>query len=320
MLTIFKSINTKNSAIQASTKAVHEETVKIVDAQLGQMATQMSALDGFVTRARAQNDNILEEHIGGLLQISLHVAQMQMEISQNMEQREVELQAYQQEATSTNEELRSATDSASSAILSSVKTAQEAIHGDTLQDYVPTGETPQKREWSYPTRLPSTANHQSIIAARRGLPDPTVEAKTPSTSRTPGRSPKKQPSPRKGSPSKSSPSKTKVFSDEKTQTMTKPLKASHESLTEPLKGLKEINVNVVPRPASAAGDHLVHPFSKSVGSGQPPLKRHATATGEMRLNSTKARTPKTRTPGVENLSQSIGPGGGRRLRSSPQES
>ncbi len=299
---------------------MHEETVKIVDAQLGQMATQMSALDHFVTRARAQNDDMLEEHIGGLLQLSLQVAQLQTEASQTIDEHDTSLQNFQENANGANAELGSIVADLASNVTASVTSWKAGMEEGILRDYIPTGETPQKRDWTYPTQLPETGNHQSIIARMRGLPDPTIESKTPSTSRTPGRSPRKQTSPRKGSPSKAaSPTKTKVFSDEKTQTITIPLKAPTENLTEPLKGLKEIDINVIPRPASAAGEiHMGTElgFSKSVGSGQPPLKRHATAGGESRVP-TKTRTPRMR--GVENLSQSIGPGAGRRLRNSPQD-
>ena len=122
----------------------------------------------------------------------------------------------------------------------------------TLAEYIPTGQTPQKRDWEYPTQLPRTENHESLIARLRGLPDPTFIARTPSSARTPARSPRKQASPRKGpkSPSKiPSPSKTKVFTDIELPASTSAHTDTQTSLISiPLNdtksGLKEIDINV----------------------------------------------------------------------------
>ncbi|KAF4944224.1 hypothetical protein F66182_18677, partial [Fusarium sp. NRRL 66182] len=53
----------RNESIQKSTEAVHQETIRIVDEQVQQMAVQMEALDDFVTRARSQNGSHHESHI-----------------------------------------------------------------------------------------------------------------------------------------------------------------------------------------------------------------------------------------------------------------
>lgn len=216
----------------------------------------------------------------------------------------------------------------------------------TMMEYSPTGQTPQKREWNYPTDLPRTENQESIIAKRRGLPDPALSSKTPSTARTPGRSPWKQMSPRKGhgSPSKlPSPKKTKIFTDVEVPPTSQPCEPPPKPTTtttvpveQAKSGLKEIDINVAGRPTasiSASTEERERPvlldFSKSLGSaaGPPPLKRHATtnAVVESKLPTKLGRNRSTvagigmgvSAVGVESFSQSVG--GGRRLRSSPPE-
>ena len=301
-----QAINEKNTKIQASTNAVHNETVKIVDAQLGAMATQMSALDEFVTRARSQNDTGHNEHLAGLLQLQLQMAQMQTDLVSSIEKRQASIKNFDEEEQSHCMENSEAISGLDKNVRSALEVLSTDLGVSAPKDYVVTGETPQKREWRYPTELPQTAAHESIIARRRGLPDPTIQAKTPSTARTPGRSPRKQTSPRKASPTKpTSPSKAKIYVDRS--------HAHTVNLTEPLRELKEVDINVVPPPRQDA--HTIS-FSKSVGSGQqPPLKRHATATGAG--ESKKLRPRAAVTPGSENLSQSMGVG--RRLRSSPSD-
>ena len=301
------AINEKSTNIRSSTKGVHQETVKIVDAQLGEVATQMSALDEFVTKARSQNDDGHNEHLAGLLQLQSQMAQVQTDLTHAVEQRQRSLKVFGESEQSHSTEQLDLVANLDQHVRSALESLSKDFDHSGPKDYVPTGETPQKREWQYPTDLPQTAAHDSIIARRRGLPDPTIQTRTPSTARTPGRSPKKHTSPRKASPSKpTSPTKGKVYTDIADQHQSQTI-----NVTEMLKGLKEVDINVVPQPSQTID------FSKSVGSGQPPpLKRHATAMGSGDARRA-AKSRATATPGVENQSQGVGPG--RKLRSSPSD-
>ncbi|EXJ96351.1 kinesin family member 11 [Capronia coronata CBS 617.96] len=301
------AISTRNNAIQKSTKAVHEETVKIVDAQLTQMATQMAALDEFVTRARSQNESHHAERVNGLKKVVGHAQEGFADLGNQLATRTGELELLDSDLKFQTAELDGLSSSLHDGTRPLLRDLTEEISTAGLMDYVPTGHTPQKREWNYPTTLPRTENHDSIIARLRGLPDPALATKTPSTARTPGRSPRKQQqqqqqtSPRKppASPSKqSSPSKTKVFTDiDPSATVAQQQLSSqsqylpHMDFTvaggsaEPMQtksgSLKEIDINVAgkpaPAPASAAGTTTAIPdekerpvlldFSKSVGSG-----------------------------------------------------
>ena len=71
----WKAINEHNTSIQTTTKSVHEETIRIVDAQMKDMATQMQALDDFVTRARKQNERHHNTHVGSLKGLASTVRQ-----------------------------------------------------------------------------------------------------------------------------------------------------------------------------------------------------------------------------------------------------
>ncbi|OQU95893.1 Kinesin motor domain-containing protein [Cladophialophora immunda] len=348
------AVSARNLAIQKSTKAVHEETVKIVDAQLTQMSTQMGALDEFVTRARLQNDSHHAERLQSLSNAASHAQEGFSSLEKESELCREVFGAFTGEQEKHRADIDRLFVSLEEEVRHPLQEMKAELSEATLADYIPTGETPQKREWNYPTRLPRTENHESIIARLRGLPDPALITKTPSSVKAPGRSPRKQASPRKGpsSPSKlPSPSKTKIFTDVENptvQTSTISLSqtqgtASGIPVNEQKSGLKEVDINVINsnRPilssatsmTSSSNDEkpVLLDFSKSVGSGsqQPPLKRHATTNAivESRLptakpgrvtRSTMAGLAGMGVGGVENFSQSIGPlGGGRRLRSSP---
>ncbi|ETI28940.1 hypothetical protein G647_01392 [Cladophialophora carrionii CBS 160.54] len=341
------SINARNTAIQKSTKAVHEETVKIVEAQVAQVATSMAALDEFVTRARTQNDS---HHADRLQKLSTVVSRAQdgyTSLEKDSHESKAALESFVEGQKQQKMDLDILIGSLSEETRESLLELKRELSDSSLAEYTSTGQTPQKRDWNYPTELPRTENHDTIIARVRGLPEPGLVNKTPSSARTPAKSPRKQASPRKGpaSPSKiPSPSKTKVFTDVEMPMIQRATAASQtQALTtistvassEPKSGgLKEIDINVANsnRPLSASSSisqneekPVLLDFSKSVGSGhqQPPLKRHATANAvvESRLPTVKQGRATRSTAagfGLENFSQSIGPlGGGRRLRSSP---
>lgn len=347
-----QAINSRNTAIQKSTKAVHEETVKIVDAQLADMATQMAALDEFVTRARSQNDShhaarvVSFGHLATSAQDGLSLA------ANDANECRAKFTEFSASHTGQMTEIEQLVETLQDKIRLPLQGLQAEISEYTMTDYIPTGETPQKRDWTYPTHLSRTENHESLIARRRGLPDPSVVA-----TKTPGKSPRKQQaSPRKGlfSPSKApSPSKTKVFTDVQKPDRglsSRSIQDHGHTISIPIEqtksSLKEIDINLVPRPTSSSASALADErpvlidFSKSVGSGSvgangaPPLKRHATTNAvvesklpmklPMKMPRAKSSIASMATgSGIENFSQSVGPppalSSGRRLRSSPPE-
>lgn len=314
--------------------------MKIVDAQVREMDTQMAALDQFVIRARSQNDDHHTERVKSLSSLTSKAQDGFDQADKDTSERKAGFDDFENEQKTHLNEL----DDLASTLQDDARVPLQELSAENADtgftDYLPTGETPQKREWMYPTQLSRTANHESITAKRRGLPDPTLAMKTPSSARTPGMSPRKQASPRKAptSPSKlPSPSKTKVFTDfEPKQSRSANLDHGH-TISIPLEqstksGLKEIDINTVQRPASSSlsGDDrpaVLIDFSKSMGSasgGQPPLKRHATTNAvvesrlPMKLSRAKSHAAAGAGTGVENFSQSVGPAmtSGRRLRSS----
>lgn len=312
----------------------------------------MAALDEFVSRARSQNDSYHQRRTEDLANMAGNAKDGFVQLEKDLNDCKSSTESFGNENTMHGGDMEALAASLQDDARPLLQDLQYELATSTFKDYDPTGETPQKREWEYPTHLPRTESHESIIARLRGLPDPAASKKTPSISKTPGRSPRKQQtSPRKGfgSPSKAaSPSKTKVFMDvvdvpvAKTEETTRPNTTTGPVEQSSKSGLKEMDINVVAGtrpPSSMAGVGGTHTddsrpvlldFSKSLGSGgggagQPPLKRHATTNAivESRLP-TKLTRAKSTTAGLamglgaENFAQSVGPGtGGRRLRSSP---
>ena len=284
------------------------------------MAVQMAALDEFVTRARSQNDRHHTNHVESLRGLSNNVNETLTNFEQSLDSTSTTLSNLGRETSTSASSLVWSLEPFTASVRRPLTEIQSNLQSAPLAEYAHTGETPQKKDWTYPTTLPRTEDHESMIARLRGLPDP----KQQSTTRTPGRSPRKMASPRKqmNSPSKlPSPSKVKIHTDIQVNSEHAP-PATITTATA-LGGLKEIDMNVqaASRPFSADGPTT--DFSKSVGMGQqPPLKRHAT---ESRLPLKPGGNGGRGRENVNMLSQSLGAGSaggnasGRRLRSSPQQ-
>ena len=308
----------------------------------------MAALDEFVTRAQSQNNSHQTKWVEGLKKAVSNAQEGFNAFEKTSAESILALENFGNEYKAQTADLDDIVASLGQETRLPLGELMAELSNAHLKEYVPTGQTPQKKEWNYPNQLPQTENHESIIARLRGLPDPAIAAKTPSTARTPARSARKQASLRKApsSPSKlPSPSKTKVFTDVVEPPTSHPSTFQGQTTTSTIPldqvkaSLKEININVLARPgsssASASASHshqekerpVLLDFSKSVGSagGMPPLKRHATtnAVVESKLPAKLGRAKSSVAGvavGVENFSQSVGPlGGGRRLRSSPPE-
>ena len=308
-------MNNRNTSIQNTTKAVHNETVRIVNAQIHDMTVQMADLDQFVTRAREENGRHHNSQCESLKNLSANARQTFDSVDDM-------LQATSGRTHNHNAACRdgiSCLEDGFSPFTQSVRTrlAELVTNFDSnpMMEYVVTGGTPPKKDWIYPKNLPRTEHHDTILSKLRGSADVKAAA-----ARSPAKiaSPRKMASPRKGfsSPSKlPSPTKTKVFHDDSASAGQGSL--SFQRLDEPIEefkgGLREMDMNVLAQ--SSVDDvhgHLQTSFMKSMNTmQQPPLKRHATA---------ESRLPRK---GRENsvLSQSVGPsfGTGRRLRSSPQQ-
>ncbi|KAK5952734.1 Kinesin- motor protein [Knufia fluminis] len=238
------AVSDRNTNIQGSTKAVHKETVKIVDAQVQDMATQMAALDGFVARARKQNNSHHEQHLASLeamstqFRTSLENLQHRLSVS-STETFHTGIKAHLDEIASTFADVQ---DKAREPL----QQLQEDLTKAEITSYVPTGQTPQRREWSYPRDLPRTIP----------LPASTTPVGRPpnksSSSRSPMKSPRKFGSPRK-SPKKqivradTPPSVTETIKQQTAQTTT-------QEMEMPPPQLRELDVNI---PSSAMKPHEV---------------------------------------------------------------
>lgn len=297
----WKSINEHNISIQATTKSVHEETIRIVDAQMKDMASQMQALDDFVTRARSHNERHHGRHITSLQGLASTVHQSYSSIGDHFVSTYDRVREIGADVSTHRTALSASLPPLASTIQQPLADLRAAVTTAPLKEYVPTGETPRKTQYQYPTTLPQTEPHDQIL----GKPAPS----------SPPHNTNSIQSPRK------SPSKSIVYTDAPSATGITPTSTPSTDVNPA--SLREISLNVG---ASLKRDHqgsaatttttTTTTASKAdvdaMGMGPPPLKRQATAESKLPQKfGGGGRAGVVKLEGRENV------GAGRRLRSSP---
>ncbi|MCJ1285955.1 kinesin motor protein cin8 [Xylographa opegraphella] len=287
------TVNEQNTSIQATTRSVHGETVRIVDAQMKDMALQMQALDHFVTRARFQNESHHESHLRSFEGLATSVKKSNANMEDHLSSTGERIQAYDTLMSARGKDLRITLPHLDSTLRGPLMELRGHILGSALMEYSPTGETPQKVQYQYPTSLPRTEPHDKLL------------------SNTVNSSIGKDLSDILDVPI--SPSKSVVYTDYPTEDVALVRPSSMDG------GLREVHVNInasLSRSAekssgSKPGLELLHLSSSLMGP--PPLKRHATMDSKLPQKSGRGKAAVIRLEGRENAFV----GGGRRLRSSP---
>ncbi|TVY78266.1 Kinesin-like protein bimC [Lachnellula suecica] len=159
--------NKHNSSLQLSTKSVHDETVRIVDEQMKDIETQMQALDDFVTRARSQNAQHHDSHVESLGGLSATVKSSYANIGSHFTSTYDRVRELGDEMSTTTNSLQDTLAPLDSILRQPLIDLRSQITNTTLQEYRPTGETPQKMQYQYPTQLPRTEAHENLLAALR---------------------------------------------------------------------------------------------------------------------------------------------------------
>ncbi|KAF4635394.1 hypothetical protein G7Y89_g2704 [Cudoniella acicularis] len=162
-----QAANKHNSTLQISTKSVHDETVRIVDEQMKDIETQMQALDDFVTRAKSQNAQHHDSHIQSLGSLSKTVGSSYENIGSHFNSTYERVRDLGDEMSTKTSSLQETLAPLDSVLRQPLADLRSGITTTMFQEYQPTGETPQKVQYQFPTELPRTEAHENLLAALR---------------------------------------------------------------------------------------------------------------------------------------------------------
>ncbi|KAK5992680.1 Kinesin-like protein bimC [Cladobotryum mycophilum] len=157
------AIEVRSNAIQNSAKVAHGETVRVVDAQMEDLDAHMDAMDEFVTHARSENSSHHENHTQSVKSLSNTVDQSFGNISAHFKTTFDRVKNLGEAMELDASDLRDNLEPLKTQLCQPLADLRENIGKTSLQEYQPTGETPQKVQYHYPTDLPRTESHDIII-------------------------------------------------------------------------------------------------------------------------------------------------------------
>lgn len=165
----------QSTAIQNTAKTVHAETVRAVDGQIEDLDAQMEALDDFVTRARSENASHHDTHSQSVQAMSNTVEQSFGNISAHFKTTFDRVKNLGDEMELDANDLRDGLEPLETQLCQPLANLRDGIASTSLQEYQPTGETPQKVMYTFPTKLPRTEPYDVLIS-RIDEASPTAQA------------------------------------------------------------------------------------------------------------------------------------------------
>ncbi|PGH28038.1 hypothetical protein AJ80_00293 [Polytolypa hystricis UAMH7299] len=243
------AFDSQNAAIQESTRAVHRETVDIVNEQMDDIATQMQDLDDFVTRARSHNDRHHDSHMEALDNLTTDVRSTHSGIRDNLNELQSQVADFEEDISYQNDVLNEPVEQLTANVRKPLAELQSNIQSTTMTEYAATGETPQKTVYEYTSKLPRTEPHDNLLAKFRGESEPSTGPLT-ECELNPTRTPRKL----------LSPTKTTVYQDADNEVGSlhnpPPAVDVHVKPTPSSSlGLREVDINVAVRPLSLSGSN-----------------------------------------------------------------
>lgn len=173
----------QSTAIQATAKAVHGDTARVVEEQVEEFGSQMQALDDFVARARTENTSQHENHTKSVQALSVAVDQSFANISTHFKGTFDRVKNMGEEMDVDVADMRDGLEPLDAQLCQPLTNLRETVTATALQEYQPTGSTPQKVAYAYPTVLPRTgADPVPVIEEEPASPVPKHHSSSSETS------------------------------------------------------------------------------------------------------------------------------------------
>ena len=234
----------------------------------------MEALDDFVAKARSHNGRFHEAQLASLDAMAKNVHESRSAVDCKLNGFNAGVEKLQEDINVQTYELQQTTAPLQEEVRQPLNELRENLESHPMQEYLPTGVTPQKRRYDYPSTLPRTEPHDGLRSRHRTSRQFTAlpfngDVEQPPASSSPESSPAKP---------------SYVYSDaaEEVGTMPPPPSSNLHSNT----GLREVNLNVARQVGcDEEGDASVKPETPAQNTSvdldetpekddsEPPLKK-----------------------------------------------
>lgn len=125
---------------------------------------QMRALDGFVTRARSQNEAHCAQFMGNLFGLTETVRSCYTHLETEVFALKDEAESFGAAVAAETTALKGILQPLSAATVVPLSELRKAVEAAPLKEYIPTAATPRKRDYDYQRTLPRTLPHEELLA------------------------------------------------------------------------------------------------------------------------------------------------------------
>lgn len=167
-----QTANEHSTSIQGTAKSVHTETIRVVDQQKNDLDVQMKDLDDFVTRARSENSEHHKQHAESMQSLSETIEKSFSNISTHFTNTFDRVRDLGDEMETDSRKLTGALAPLEENICRPLSNLRDDINSTVLREYEPTGDTPEKKVYHYPTELPRTETPGILVAGLGDTPSP----------------------------------------------------------------------------------------------------------------------------------------------------
>lgn len=133
----------------------------------------MESLDAFVTRARSENASHHEKHSESMEGLSSTVEQSFGNISNHFKVTFDRVKDLGEEMETETEEMQDGLEPLTQELCKPLSNLRKDIESTNIKEYQPTGATPMKMQYQYPTNLPRTEAHEALLANMKDESTPT---------------------------------------------------------------------------------------------------------------------------------------------------
>ncbi|KAJ5177312.1 uncharacterized protein N7500_000011 [Penicillium coprophilum] len=279
----WETFDQRNASIHRATESVHQETVRIVDAQMSDMGTQMEALDDFVAKARSQNGRFHESHLGSLNAMADNVRQSRSNIYGQLGGLTGRVEQFQSDVNMHTKNLGQITASLHAEVRRPLAEMLINIHNHPLKEY--------KRRYEYPSEMPQTEAHDGLRTRHRTSKQLTA---------LPFSEEEELDSPAPSSPHVAESTPKKFVYHDTPEEVGHSLPSSAAPLSNT--GLREVDINVA-RPVVSDGDDVLPPnkpetpaLATSMDLDETPVKEEPEQPSRKRRRSNSNNNPQTKLP------------------------
>lgn len=140
------------------------------------LTVQMTALDDFVTSARSENAGHHAQHSTSVNSLTETVGGSFSDISSRYKETFARMEGLSTDVAANVNHIQGGIGRLNDDLCQPLGKLRQDITSTSIRAYEPTGETPEKVNYHYPSHLPRTAPHDTIIASMHDNPN----AQTPS--------------------------------------------------------------------------------------------------------------------------------------------